>query len=377
MKVRIKLFHFFIFLITLCKALGLDSENKIYVVAFALGCFAVLIKMMREKYTHLEFLSMTFIVVVGVADLLLGHTATILFTAIAICGMKNTDTKQIIKLVFWTRVVGFVVLILCSALGIVNDATVMHYRDGTFIERYKLGYGHPNTAHMAFTIIVVLSMYLYGEKMKCLHYVILVVCNRITFFFTASRTGFMICNISVIFWILLQFEKIRKPILKYGRHFYLGLFAITVCAGLLYGHVGFLDRLDGMLTGRIAYISQILKSGSPPIIGSKEYSESVMVDNGYITLMYNGGLLAFGWISYYMLCLSKKLYREGRYRDFFLVTNFVLYSLTESFFPSIAVNISLLLLGEVVFGTKGRKIDVRNNSLHPNLQPGKGTKGSV
>lgn len=51
MKTKIKLFDIYVFLITLFKGFGAESNNKGYVLAFVIGCIAIVTKMARERYT--------------------------------------------------------------------------------------------------------------------------------------------------------------------------------------------------------------------------------------------------------------------------------------------------------------------------------------
>lgn len=354
MKIKIRPFDLYIFLITLFKGFGASGGDRLYIAAFAFGCFAVFMKMIQESYTQRELLSMMFIVVVGLADFLFGNETTILFTAVAICGMKNVDTERLVKIVFWTRLVCFLLMIVGSAVGIVEDTVSEFYRLGVFLDRHDFGYGHANTAHMAFTIIVLLMLYLYGSKMKIMHYIGLVICNYVLFYFTYSRTGLLLGNLSILFWVALQFTKLRKPLMRYGKHGYVLLFLFSMVVALLYGHIGYLDELNETLSGRIAYMSYLVKNFIPPIIGSDKYNQYIIIDNGYFAMIYHGGLLAFAWISYYVIKLVNRIYEEKRFREFFIITCFIMYSFTESFFPSISVNIALLLLGEVIYEKKGK-----------------------
>ena len=44
------------------------------------------------------------------------------------------------------------------------------WRGGSIIERYALGYSHPNMAQASLTVIIVLALYLYNKKMHIWQY---------------------------------------------------------------------------------------------------------------------------------------------------------------------------------------------------------------
>ena len=50
MKIKVKLFDIYVFLIALLKGFGLDSGDLIYFIAFVIGCAAIATKMVHEKY---------------------------------------------------------------------------------------------------------------------------------------------------------------------------------------------------------------------------------------------------------------------------------------------------------------------------------------
>lgn len=113
MKTKIKLFDIYVFLITLFKGFGAESNNKGYVLAFVIGCIAIVTKMARERYTTKELMAVLSIFLIGILDFVVGHTTTILFTAVAICGLKGVEVRHIVKISLWTRVFAF----LCLTIG--------------------------------------------------------------------------------------------------------------------------------------------------------------------------------------------------------------------------------------------------------------------
>lgn len=352
MKTKIKLYDIYIFLITLFKGVGANADNILYVLAFIIGCVAVFGKICNEKYSKKEFLFMVFIICVGLLDFLIGKTTTILFTAVAICGLKNVDTTHIINLVFLTRITAFSCMILLSTIGIIQNENMLFYRNGEFINRYSFGYGHPNLAHLSLAIIILLFIYIYGEKLKLYHYIIMIGINYIFYQFTYSRTGFYMVFICILLWAAMKNITLQNALMRIFKYMYFVLIVITALLGFLYSRVNILYTLDKLLTGRILYINQLITKFYPPIIGSSHYSQYVNLDNGYMALLYQGGVLAFVWMSYCIIKLCNKMYKERRVKELFLITCFNVYSMTEGILPSIAVNISLVFAGEVIFELK-------------------------
>lgn len=349
MKLKIGLFDLYMFLIVLCKGLGASANSKVYIVVFIVGCAAIFVKMLRERYTRRELMSMLFIVAIGLLNFLIGHETTILFTAVAVCGMKNVDINRIIKIVFWTRLLSFITMVTISTLGVVENVPIAFWRDGHFIMRYSFGYGHPNTAHIALTTVLLLLMYLYGSRMNVIHYCILLGVNFAFYKFTYSRTGFLMGALCIMLFACSKIPRLRNIIMHMIRHSYWALFGITLALGLLYGKVEILYVVDRLLTGRVRYMHRLMTMGFPPLIGGQVTNQYVIIDNGYTAMLYEGGILAFLWISYYMTKVIHKVYAKKEHMKLILIGCFILYNMTESFYPSISVNISLLFISDVLF----------------------------
>lgn len=352
MKTKVGLFGIFFFLITLFKGFGAESNSNWYFFAFVLGCIAVGTKVRQDKFTVGEIRALSILVVVGLLDFVIGRSTTILFTAIAFCGLKKCDTNHLIKIAFWTRLVTFITLVFVSVTGIIKNNILLFWRNGAIINRYSFGYSHPNMAQASLTIIIILCLYLYGEKFHMRHYVFIIAIDYAFYRFTYSRTGFLIGIVCIFFDFAIKNGKIRKFLMQIFKNCYWLFFVISILGGLLYGKISLLSKLDAILTGRIQYISILLKTTIPPLIGSNKYNVLVNIDNGYIALLYEGGLIAFIWFSYYITRTIKKAYRDENYKKFFLILDFMLYAMTESFFPSIAVNVSLLFVGDILFNKK-------------------------
>lgn len=364
MQIKVGLFDIYIFLIALCKGIGLNSGSITYIAIFVTGSVLILVKMFHERYYPYELLSMAFVTIVGLLDYLIGHTTTIFFTAVAICGLKNVDANRTVKIVFWTRLICFAFMLLGSAFGLIDNTPLLFWRDGIVLNRYSFGHGHPNAAHMAFAVIFMMLLYLYGAKMKAFHFCILLAASYLLYQFTYSRTGFLMTVLCIAVFICAKVRKLQKLLVYAGRYLYWIFFAVTLATGLLYGKVNILYTINYWLTGRIYYNHMLLTTSFPSLIG-RPLTDAIIIDNGYLFMLYEGGMLVFLWISYYTRRVIKKAEYEREYAKIALVVCFMIYAMTERFYPSISVNVSLIFFGEVLFG---RRKDEIPDHIHPNLQ---------
>ena len=356
MKLKVKLYDIYIVTITFMKAIGLTADSKLYLLALVFGCAVVFMKVCMEKYRPKELLGMIVIVAIGILNLVVARGTSVLTTAIALCGLKNVDSDRIIKISFWTRLVGFLLMIILSTTGVIENKVIQFWREDGYISRSLFGYEHANTAHMIFAINVLLALYLYGPKMRLAHYALLMVCNQWLYFYTGSRTGWVVAWASIICYLLTTSKKAQPVVLRCFRHSYILLAALTLVLGLGYGRIDFVTKLNTLMTGRLNYISRILSEEAVTLFGKTEY-QSIIVDNGWIKLLYMGGLFVFLWFSYYITKAQKRLYQQYRTRELFLITCFLIYNMAESFIDAFSLNVSLVFIGELMFDNKKIKLE--------------------
>lgn len=367
MKFKVGLFDIYIFLITLFKSVEANAGDIEYIFAFAIGCTAIMTKMLHERYSCRELISMLFIVSVGIFNFFIGHTLTIFFTAVTLCGAKKVNTNRVIKIVFWTRLIGFMCMIFASALGIVSNEPLYFWRSDQMLMRYPFGFGHPNIAHTALSVLIFLALYLYWDKINVLFYPVLFLVNCLFYRFTYSRTGFLASTIGIFLFLCMKSSKFRDILVRFARYLYWVFFCLTILMGLLYGKINAIYIIDRLLTGRIQYIHALLTTSLPPLIGRNIYSSYVNFDNGYIIMLYECGLLAFLWISYYMTKAVGLMCKKREYAKLALTICFIIYNMTESFYPSISVNISLLFISDVLFQNQGEKLNEGIDNIHSHI----------
>lgn len=357
--------YIYFFIITFCKGIGLSGNNIFFILCSLIGVLLVALKLISSSLKWNDFIALFFIISIGVVDFFIGGTTTILFTAIALSCLKDTNLKNIIKIMFWTRIFAFILMIILSCGGIINNTIIEQYRSGIgTIKRYAFGYTHPNFTHSAFAIIVFLGGYLYGKKMRAIHYLIIAILDYILYTFTISRTGFYL----VLFYLVLLFvhnnikamKKIEPFILKY---LFIVLFGLSVFSAYNYGKYDIINRLDNILTGRIHYLNILVLNYNPPLIGSDIYEGEVLFDNGYFSLLYEGGILACIYYLYFMRKSNKYLIRNKMYDEILFVIIFMIYCTFESYYPSILMNPALLMFCYSIYNYNDKNMLEENEDV--------------
>lgn len=343
----------------------MNNSSKLYLYIYLASLFLAAFKLFSAKYNKRELLALLIILLVGLADYILGGETTILFTAISLMLIKDSSVKKIIKVMLIARIFSFAIMILFPLLKIIPMHSVYFYRldTGTFIERYSFGYEQPNLAHFGLNIIFILIIYLYYDKIKLSHLLIFEIINLFFYQYTFSRTGFIILTIYLILVFLMKKnKKILNLIPKILSILFFCFIIISFLMAILYKKFDIFYKIDQILTGRIRYMNIIFTNYSIPIFKSQNYY-NVLFDNGYFDLIYNGGIIAFLWFSFFQHKTNKIIKENLLYKEALLTFIFLLYSVTESYYVSSLMNVSLLFLQMAIYSRKKEYLYYKSNSL--------------
>ena len=260
---------------------------------------------------------------------------------------------------FYGRIVGLILMIGLACFGIIEMNIINFYRGGEFINRYAFGYSHPNFAHSCFNIVVIMWIYLYFNKINFGKIMIVEVLNFILYKYTLSRTGFLIITVFLIVgYITKKSDKIKKILPNILNKVFIVSLLLGFILAFGYNKIEIVNKLDQVLTGRISYIAKLINNYNLPIIKYQNY-ENILFDNGYVDLLYNGGILATLWLFYMQIKTNKYIKENALYKEALISMIFIVYSITESYYMSSIMNISILFIAYQLFnkGEETKKAD--------------------
>ena len=371
-KLDIGVYLFWI-IISFMKGIGFSSASPIYIFSYAIGILLTFIKIFNVRYRKKELKNIGIILFIGIINFIVGKETTILFTAIAIATLKDIDIRKILKIMFFTRVIAFIIVIISSLLGIIPNNTIEFYREGIgFVKRMTFGYSHPNLTQASFVLIAVLYVYNYYEKIDLKRVVVLELLNYLIYYFTVSRSGFFILSIFLVYvYLMKRIKRVNKNSkrLLNATLFFSILFSFIVAS--LYGKNTIVNKMDTILTGRITYMSETIKNYQIPFFSTNKYN-NILFDNGYFDLIYNGGLLAFAWYMYNQVKTNKILAKNNLEKEIMVTLFLFIYCITESYYASIIMNISLVFFAYYVFSSpisgNCKKKEINDGKLQNNTK---------
>lgn len=350
-KVSYKEIFFLCFfcIITFGKSIGLGADNKFLQLITIVAFVSLGIKFSITKYTFNEFMFSFSVVILGMATYFVTKREGILLTILTIVGLKDVEIGKVFKCTFFIRVIMYISTISLTLLGLIENKKILHWREGVgYVYRYGLGYDHPNLLHSTLFILVALFLYLYYKNLNIVHYSFIFILNLIIYKFSLSRTGFYLIILSLILTIFMKKDKTN---LKYKLTSLVipSCVLFTFVSGFFYGKLEIFNKIDRLLSGRIYYTSYFLKNYSLSLFGNNLYVDNNLIDNSYIILLANYGIIVF--ILY--LAIYRKVIKNfiiNRLdKELLVIIIFSIYGITEGFLPNIFMNISLVFTSTILF----------------------------
>lgn len=353
-----KLYILIVLLLTFCKAIALSGNSPVYQFTFAVCVFLWLVKIFFDNWSRKEIIVLASIGLTIVLNFLVTGKETLFVSFLLFSGMKGIKLRQVFKLTLITRTIGFIMVIMCVLLGLIENSTTLFWRNGEFIVRNDFGFGHPNLFHSSYFLIVLLYLSLYGKKYLHLKIIVIGFLNQVIYSLSASRTSYLIIIILLCFFYFEKFNLFRKIIKTMVPHLQTSLFVITLILAKYLNQTSIYKLLDSVLTGRLTYSTQQLVY-FPNLFGHNFSSDNILFDNSYSMLLSMYGLFVtfFFLYGYYMTAMYHKTLNNYTVIIILIMTSLLFF--TESYLPNALMNYSIYIIGDVFFNKRTSKVNLK------------------
>lgn len=262
--------------------------------------------------------------------------------------LQEEKMINITKKFLISSIVMFIVTIILSELGIINNED-WYKRDenNNLLIRNTLGFGNPNTLFL-FIFGILISYYLTKEKMTLAEKVIWI-CIIVFFYkLTLCRTGFIVAILFILFADLLKRINKNKLIQWINRNAFLILTIISVIIAIKFGKSN--NVIESLLSHRPIYWYQHVQNG----ISLTGNNIPIVLDNYMLNIAYLQGILVY-IVYLYMFYKSIKIFNQKpEYYKYTIVIIFTLiYGISEAAI-NVSNNISILLIFLVYFNNNLR-----------------------
>jgi hypothetical protein len=326
-------------------------EGWIFRITFLL--FAI--KAVTTKYNRREVVTLIVCGLIAVISYLVNTRDEAVRAVMFVVACKDIDLKKMLKVTLLVTGIGSIILFVLSATGIFGAFSVTaDYGRGTneapLIEtRYCFGMGHPNAFQTMLLMITSLVLYLYSEKMKIYHFVLVEAINVVAYIFTDSKTSMLVVTAMIVGVAVMKYCKSlenNKIIYIFGTIIVVGVVVFS-----LYGaYVGngeegqFIYKLDKILNGRFQYAHYVDNAHIEnwklfALPGNEEF-----FDQGFIRLFYWYGIIPGILYIVANIYLIRQAYVNRDYSLMVIVVSYSVLSLVEAHLISVYLLRNYLLI---------------------------------
>lgn len=279
------------------------------------------------------------------------------FLGFVLLASKGVDLRKVMRATLVTVTATTLLVIFCSLTGIVKKYRIFSISRGdTYIYRYGLGFGHPNSLQAAFLIAAALFLYLEFRRHFLPALLSVGVLNVGMYFVTQSRTGAAAVFCMILLAILYRLPKTSEKATRCSGALFL-LIVLTQLALTFTYRKGspFSNLADGLLQGRVMQSNFYLQEYHVSALGHNMAELGAagfhyVLDFGYARLLINFGwvvllLYIYANIHTILACSARK-----KPEIVLLIMTFGVAGFGENYIYYIFLNVSMLFFSWLLFG---------------------------
>ena len=323
-------------------------------VFLAMQCFAI--RIILTEHTRKEWIWICVLVALGIACEFYTTRGFVLRAVLLILASKGIDYKKVLKDYLIVNAIAYIVIALVSGLGISgNWMEEDAFRAADEVaNRYVWGFNSPNTTHYALIRLFLVAMYIWWDKLKFWHMVLVFGVNYWLYMLTDSRTGFMVgVAASALGIFFLSFKKMRDW--RIWTYLAITMIAVLIVFSLHFLRWNFYEydvlrscpdyvyRVGDLMVGRIHQALKYTQGIEISPFGTRK--SGVYCDMGYIKFFLQEGFLIYG---IYFFVLGRMLLWQQKTKDYagyiIVVAISIRMLMESSFVPFVFQNVILLLL---------------------------------
>lgn len=326
------------------------------------ACICLFIYYLIEyKYSIKELSIYMFILFLGLMSYVLTGMSAFLLILLSMVMVKLNDVETIARSLLGMRMIALLILIIGCLVGFISNERVSVYKSGVYVEKFALGFNHPNQLGQALGIMILLFIAITSEKKYLFNKIITGILILIAYAISGSRSMLAICG---IYWILSIITIISKKkdllsiIIIKSRWFIMALILfVGIGMPILMTHLTgqalkYLYALNGLLGSRFSYSSAVMNNYKVSLFGNVfdfSYLETLYgdyaVDNGYIYILYGFGIIAFIIFVFFSMNAVKCLAQSRKNMYALLILVLCLWGCIENILFIPTINIGVLYLG--------------------------------
>lgn len=348
---------YFLFLAFLMWSKSTYIENTTDLNLFfdiAAGCLAA--KYLFTNWRFEEILKSVALICFGVVTYLASGHTILMVTFAGIVGAKDVNLKRMLGMCLALRIALYIFVVSFANMNVIpsinrHSETII---DGVSVatDRYSLGFTMPNAAHVIFLITAALYIAVNYKKFGLVHAAVIIILDIILYIQTDCRAGFVVLLLIVVLALLFKIDGVYKTVGKATPYLFSVCALVCLAFSALYGRVGFINRLDTILSNRFSYSQLFIKTFGLSVFGldaSSLVSGSTVMDVAYVNLAVNYGVIAFVLVMTAFAAISYRSYKAGDKGLTVALIAMALIGAVENYTLDIGINFTLMFAVEFLF----------------------------
>lgn len=344
------------------KALGLGASSKAALFITVVSIVFSILVFLEKHITGKESYIWGCILLLGFVNIFISGKFSVFFSIYTLFLMKNIDSKKLRNALF---IVGSLIFFYLIVENYSSGSTEARYISGTWQHIVKRN----NIIYVVYFALANLLILKKKECFKLFAIILMEVAGFLLFLYTGTRTGFYCLLLEGIILVFFKCRIIQrsKTIIHITTITPIVFTLISYWMNCMYGSIPVLYSVNSMLQNRLYYGKQYLDMYGISLWGQRiavSYVEETyqVLDNTYLSLMINYGiilLLLWLWLNVMTL---KYLLQEKRYAEVAIIIGYFFYGFTESFVIVCFLNMSFFIYND--FLSQHRRIhDIEKNSV--------------
>lgn len=318
-----------------------------------------------RNYKRSNYIRMSIILLVFILSSYFSTNRAIIQYFFIILGVHDLDFKRIVKYIMIGEGLCVLFIIMLALLNLIPNR--VFGRSNSKVQRYSLGFQYATYPALFIWYFTMLYLYLKQNKIKIYEYIILLTINVTMYIVTDSRNEliFSILVISVsIAYNKMKMPKVKKIVNFFAQYSIITFSVISILLMNLYNpDDNTWKKIDSFVSGRLKYSYKCKQKYDVKLFGNDmewiglsdiyegKYKESEFfyIDNSYLNILYNYGIVFLILVNFSYYYLIKKLVKKKNNFLVAILLLIIMHSFIDPQLIKIIYNIFILLFTEIIF----------------------------
>lgn len=336
--------------------------------------FTIMLKILFcdiKYYTKSNYIKIIILFAIFVTSSIFSGNRAIIQYFVIILGSYNLDFNIIAKQVLIWECICVGIIVVLAILKIIPNR--IFDRSNSDVKRYSIGFKYATYPALFVWYLTMLYLYVKTNKIKLFEYILLITINIIMYIVTNSRNelifSFLIIFISIVY-NKFKMNKTKKIVSYFAKYSIIIFTVISILCMVLYNPKNNIwKKMNTLASGRLRLSNECMKEYDIKLFGNKmewiglseiyegenEESDFFYVDNSYINILYNYGVIFLILVMYsYYYIITKEIEKENYFLISILLV-IIMHSFIDPQLVKIAYNIFILLFVQIIFDKKQLK----------------------